>query len=145
MGNNPVSDVVTFLGGAVIMAIFGGIAYRIGKFTLVPGEPRRLALTFGLLVVVGVAIFLILPLVSRLLGSAAELVFPLVSVAGIGLLVLSRGRVAAAMARRSPDEQAEFARRNTFFRSRQGRLLTVALAVGLMAWIFATTFLRVGP
>jgi hypothetical protein len=121
------------------------IAYRVGKFTLIRGEPRRLARTFGLLIVVGVAIFLTLPPLSRLLGSATEVVFPLISLGDIAMLVLSRGRVAAAMARRPPEEQAEFARRNAFFRSRQGRVLTVALAVGPMVWLGATAFLWAGP
>jgi hypothetical protein len=134
----PISDLVTFLGGAVIFAIFGVISYRIGKFTLLAGEPRRLALTFGTLVVVGSAIFLILPQASRLWGSAADLVFPLVSLVVIAVLVLSRGRVAAAIARRSPEEQTEFALRNAFFRSRQGRLLTASLVIGLLVWTLGT-------
>jgi hypothetical protein len=137
----PISDLTTFLGGAVIFATFGVIAYRIGKFTILAGELRRLALTFGTLFVVGSAIFLILPQASRLLGSAADLVFPLVSLVVIAVLVLSRGRVAAAMARRSPEEQAEFARRNAFFRSRQGRLLTASLAIGLLVWLLGTALL----
>jgi hypothetical protein len=145
MGNNPVGDLVAWLGSLVIFAVFGVMAYRIGKFTLIPGEPRRLARTFGLLIVVGGAIFLILPPLSRLFGSATELVFSLVSLGGIAVLVLSRRWVAAVMARRSPTEQTEFARRNAFFRSRRGRLLTVAAAIGVLVWILATAFLRASP
>jgi hypothetical protein len=145
MGNNPVSDEVSFLGGAVIFAIFGVVAYRVGKFTVMPGELRRLVLTFGLLFATGGAIFLILPLLPRLLGSAADLVFPLVGLGGIAVVVLSRGRVAAVMARRSSEEQAEYARRTVFFRSRQGRWLIVALAVSLFVWALGTAFIWASP
>lgn len=41
------------------------------------------------------------------------------------------------MAKRSPEEQVEFARRRDFFRSRQGRWLVIGAALGVFVWLFA--------
>jgi hypothetical protein len=147
--DNPAAGVLFWLGALAIVAIFGGITYRVGKFVPSPGEWGRVWLNWGAVLVGGLALTAAIPVAKQFLGWDAQLtVIAFLSAIGVGLL-LTRGRraraIAAALAKQSPEVQAEYARRTAFLRSGRGRLLTVAMLACVVVWAAVLAFVNATP
>jgi hypothetical protein len=147
--DNPAAGVLFWLGAIAIIAIFGGITYRVGRFVPTPGEWRRIWLTWGIVLAGGLALTAAIPVTKQLLGWDAQLtVIAFLSVIGVGLLLTRRRRaraLAAALAKQSPEIQAEYARRTAFLRSGRGRLLTVAMLACAVVWAAVIAFIAATP
>jgi len=147
--HNPAAGVLFWVGAVAIVAIFGGITYRVGRFALMRGEWRRIGLSWGLVLAGGLALTAAIPVLEEMLGWSAELtVVVFLGVIFVALSLTRRRRarsLAAALERQSPEVQVEYARRTAFLRSRTGRLLTVAMLVCVMAWASATVFIWAPP
>ena len=141
MDGSTLGVLVGIAGTMAIFGIAGFAAYRVGKFTVLPGEPKRLATWGTVAVLLAGGFALITPWIRRNFGSAADLVFAVIPIVLVVLLARSGPRREAAMAKRSPEEQAEFARRSAFFASRQGRRFIVGAGLGVVAWLLASTFI----
>jgi hypothetical protein len=129
---------ITLLVGVVAIAeAVGALMYRVGRFSLMPGELRRLALNGA----IGLAIAIAFPFLTQFFASSAQLVLGLIVLASVGYLLLTRGRRARILQERSPEGLAELERRTTFLRSRRGRWLFVAMFLGMLLWSVATAFI----
>lgn len=147
----PMIKVMNELGGLwfwagvlVIFVGFGAVMYRVGNFTLMPGERKQLALSLIALAAVGVALSLVFPSMRRLFGSSWDLITILLGLGSVVLLVVGRQwrrkRLPKLMQERPQDVRDEYESRAMFMRSRQGRFLTIAAVLTVLLWSLVTTF-----
>jgi hypothetical protein len=137
MERDTVVGVTLVVGVVAIAGAFEVAMYRVGTFSVLPGELSRLALNFAIGLVLAVA----LPFLSQLFPSSFSLLIGLLVVASLGYVVLTRGRRARMLQERSPQERAELERRVTFLRSRRGVVLFAGMFLSMVVWSVAATLL----
>jgi hypothetical protein len=138
MSDEALFLVWTFVGIVVLFVAFTVAAHRLGHFQLLPNEPIRVARSAA----IGFAgAFVAIGLAATLPREVQVIVLPIGSLAGFVLLWYWRRRWPRFIQERPEMERAEVARRQAFFRSGSGRLLTVALAVGIMVMAVVLTAL----
>lgn len=143
---NELGGLWFWAGVLVIFVGFGAVMYRVGNFTLMPGERKQLALSLIALAAVGVALSLVFPSMRRLFGSSWDLITILLGLGSVVLLVVGRQwrrkRLPKLMQERPQDVRDEYESRAMFMRSRQGRFLTIAAVLTVLLWSLVTTFVR---
>jgi hypothetical protein len=122
-------SLITVVGLAFIIQAFEILMYRVGDFSLQPGESGRLIRRTAILLAMAVAF----PFVLKLIPSRDAFLI-ILSIAFIAYLLLTRGRRARQFQQRPAEERAELERRVAFMRSRPGVGLLVAMMISLIIW-----------
>ncbi|MGH2483265.1 MAG: hypothetical protein ACRDE9_02270 [Candidatus Limnocylindria bacterium] len=124
-------SIATLLSIVPFLVVFGAVAYRVGNFSLLPGEPLKILYSFGFgfLAVLGIIVVL-----EALPPAADSVVFLIGALASIGSFPLLRRRQEQYIRNLPPDQRAEAEKRAAFFRSGRGRALFVAFGIGLVIW-----------
>lgn len=150
MGREIAFSVAFWVGAVVIYALFSVFAFRLGKFSRMPGEGRTWAWTLPLFLGIAAALGVAAPFALHLLGTTSLfLVGLLLFAVAIGYARLTANwrarRLAQALAKRSPEVVAEFEHRRAFIRSRLGRWLYVATWAVIFVWSLVMAFAGLPP
>ena len=132
MDESTVLSVITLVGVVAIIQGFTVLTYRVGGFSLIPGEKGRLARGAFIALLLALALPFLLPLTA-----SNDLVPVALAVAGLGYLWLTRARRARLLEERSASERDEIQNRVTFMRSGTGIILLVGMIASMVLWSLA--------
>ena len=133
-----VGFLVSYVGFLAIVAAFGVMTYRVGHFTVMPGEAREQVLFIVLALAIGLILGVAVPQWHWSSGSDAS--FIVVIAIGLGGLVLTRvwlrPWVTRIVQKQPPEKRAEIDRRTQFMRSHVGQRLFWLMLLSMTTWLF---------